>query len=631
MRHRLILIAAVAAGLFGAAISSYARDCGCYAETRAEGISLCERGFHQKAIEYFEAAKKCSDAPSRNDIDKLIAQCVAHMTDFRITKLELGNTDQFLEPICAFELPLYQDNLLFLTPRITYNAAKAETILLGVKIYEPDGLLSGGDENEYSYTSEVQLEPGTDQVYQLIGWGKDTPGSYDPGDYRIEIWSRGKLLVSRDFKVLAGRDPDESHYAIAGEAGDDDENATALLLVKGEIEPTVEFGKLGAIVHLEVENNTGVAYDTALLPDFCSVENVTPTGFDLVCQPNKSPAARADWFWVFADESYVTVNVKQATYATANYLKVDGSEESASCEFDWKGGKLVFFVQTDGPDYTFWGLPGFCQVDKKTDDSFFLVCEENPMKDERSDYFYVQVADLQVQINVRQAGNPDGESYEDYGDEDQSDFVDTYMGSENIISDPERWLAVLEHMMDNPTTSYDDGAIYKGEKNDEGLRNGYGIYYWPVKSYYIGQWENGERNGMGIYIIGDYTYNFSNCPGARIYVGHWENNLANGVGSCYDEEGNLIYDGVFTDGMPGDDYPNGDEYSGYRFQIYHIDNDPSRWYVGETHNTERTGWGLLMWDDFDCCFGKWIDDNRTNQLFMSRDGSFIEMRDYSIN
>lgn len=629
MKHRLIILAAVAAGIFGAAISSHAHDCGCYAETRAEGISLCERGFHQKAIEYFEAAKKCSDAPHRNDIDKLIAQCISHMADFRITKLELGNTDQFLEPVCAFELPLYQDNLLYLTPRITYNAARAESLLLGIKIFEPDGLLSGGDENEYSYTTEVQLEPGTDSVLQLSGWGKDTPGSYDPGKYSIEIWCRGKLLVSRDFKVLAGRDPDESHYAIAGEAGED--TPEALLTVKGETETTVEFGTVGAIVHLDVENRTGVDYEVILLPEFCNVTNVTPTGFDLVCDPNKSPAARADWFWVHSEESYVTVNVKQATYAKANYLKVDGTDAGSSCNFDWGGGKTIFYVQTDGPDYDFWGIPGFCHVEKKTPDSFFIVCDENPMFDERSDYFYVQVADLKVQITVTQAGNPNGDRYEDYGDVDQSDFEETYMGSENIVSDPERWLAVIKHIMDNPSSSYNDDSMYKGLKNSEGARSGYGIYYWPVNTYYFGEWEHGERNGMGIYIIGDYSYDFANCPGAKIYVGHWENNLANGIGSCYDEEGNLLYDGVFTNGVPGDDYPNGDEYTGYKFQIFHIEGDSSRWYIGETHFKDRAGWGILMWDDFDCCFGKWIDDNRTNQLFMTRDGSVIEMRDYSVN
>lgn len=636
MTHRTIIIATVVAALFGAAFSSHAHDCGCYAETRAEGISLCNRGFHQKAIEYFEAAKKCSDAPSRNDIDNLIAQCVGHMADFRITKLELGNTDEYMEPVCAFELPLYQDNLLYLTPRITYNSAREESVSLGIKVFEPDGRLSGGDENEYSYQSDVSLEAGTGLVLQLSGWGRATPGSYDPGHYKIEIWCRGKLLVSREFDVFEGRDPDESHYAIAGEAGDDGENSEsageALLLVKGETEPTVQFGMIGAMVHIDVENKTGLDYEIALLPDFCSVENKDESGFDLVCEPNKSPAARSDWFWVFAGETYVTVNVNQATYAKANILKVDGKTDEVSGQFSWQGGKLIFFVETDGPDYTFWGMPGFCHVEKKTDSSFFIVCDENPMKHDRSDYFCVQVAELKVQVNISQEGNPDGESYEDYGDVDQSDFVDTDTGYENVVSNPGLWLEALKHMMDNPTSTYSDGAIYKGLHNSDGLREGYGIYYWPLNSYYFGEWLNGERSGMGVYLIGDFSYDFTNCPGAKIYVGHWENNKANGVGSCYDQYGNLIYDGVFTDGMPGDDYPNGDGYPSYKFQIFHIESgDIHRWYVGETYGIERHGWGLLMWDDFDCCFGKWDTDLRGYQLFMTRDGSEIEMRDYTIN
>jgi hypothetical protein len=53
--------------------------------------------------------------------------------------------------------------------------------------------------------------------------------------------------------------------------------------------------------------------------------------------------------------------------------------------------------------------------------------------------------------------------------------------------------------------------------------------------------------------------------------------------------------------------------------------------VGETYNTNRHGWGILIWDDYDCCFGRWADDLRSteeSQLFMTRDGKEIEMRQY---
>ena len=72
MKKSLLLIGAVLLGM-ASSFMAMASGRGCYAETRAEGIALCERGLHQKAVEFFVAAKKCSDLPSNNDLDALIA------------------------------------------------------------------------------------------------------------------------------------------------------------------------------------------------------------------------------------------------------------------------------------------------------------------------------------------------------------------------------------------------------------------------------------------------------------------------------------------------------------------------------------------------------------------------------
>ena len=621
MRKSLLLIGAVLAGLFTASIAANADNCGCYKDTRAEGIALCNRGLHQKAVEFFLAAKTCNDVPAKNDLDELIAACRSHMASFVITKLELGNTDDNRNPVDMFGDAYASADLMYLTPRITYNSTRDESVFLGVKVIRPDGTQSGSEDNEYTYTQSIEAKAGTGNQLIMLGWGTAAGGSFEPGDYTVEIWSKGQCLASAKVTVL------DSNPAPA-----------PTIFVNGANEFTVEFPITGGTKHIDVKNTQGGGFVTWLLPDFCEVRNATAKGFDLYCEPNKTPVFRKDYLYV-SDEDYehsATVYVRQESYAKPKKLVIDGKPdgENISASFEFGGGKEIFFVETDSPDYDFWGMPYFCSIDKKTETSFFVVCAENPTGYERSDWFKVQAGELEVTIYVNQAANPNGETYEDGDDSGYSDEEpDTFMGYLNVLSDPDTWLEAIYHLMDNPVKKYDDGSMYKGQTRYDGLREGYGAYYWPVKSYYFGEWVDGERTGMGIYLIGDHAYEFSNCEDCVVYVGKFENNQPNGRGSCYDKYGNLLYDGDFVNGVPQDTYPNGDQFdAGYKFQIYHIqEGDIWRWYIGETYYTSRHGWGVLMWDDFDCCFGRWSDDERSSdepQLFMSRDGKEIEMRQY---
>ena len=622
MRKSLLLIVAVVAGLFTASLAAKADNCGCYKDTRAEGISLCNRGYHQKAVEFFVAAKTCNDVPANNDLDELIATCRGHMSGFSITKLELGNTDEHLEPVDMFGDAYASGDLMYLTPRITYTSARTESVFLGVKVFRPDGTKAGKDDEEFTYTQTIEATAGSDNQLIMLGWGTKAGGSFEPGDYTVEIWSKGQCIASKTVTVLA-----DNSAVSTGQP----------IYVNGANELTLEFPITGGTKHIEVKNPNPGEFKPWLLPDFCQILNETSKGFDLYCEPNKTPVYRKDYFLVSDAnfENSATIYVRQESYAKPKKLVIDGKPngEDISASFEFGGGKEIFFVETDSPDYDFWGIPYFCTIDKKTETSFFVVCSENESAYDRSDWFKVQAGELEVIIHINQAANPNGERYED-GDGDYSDgAADTYMGYDNVISDSSTWLEVLRHMMENPVKRYDDGSCSKGLLNNQGVRSGYGVYYWPVQSYYFGEWEDGDRTGMGIYIIGDFSYQFNNCPDAVVYVGEFRNNQANGRGSCYDKYGNLIYDGDFVDGVPQDTYPNGDTFeAGYKFQIYHIqEGDLWRWYVGETYNTNRHGWGILIWDDYDCCFGRWADDLRSteeSQLFMTRDGKEIEMRQY---
>jgi hypothetical protein len=68
---------------------------------------------------------------------------------------------------------------------------------------------------------------------------------------------------------------------------------------------------------------------------------------------------------------------------------------------------------------------------------------------------------------------------------------------------------------------YNDGKLYQGEILN-GTMNGYGEFYWSNGKRYFGNYKNDKRNGFGIFI---WVLNPLEC-----YVGFFENGLFNGVG-----------------------------------------------------------------------------------------------------
>ena len=68
---------------------------------------------------------------------------------------------------------------------------------------------------------------------------------------------------------------------------------------------------------------------------------------------------------------------------------------------------------------------------------------------------------------------------------------------------------------------YSNDSIYIGEFKNS-LMNGFGEFLWNDTEYYCGNYLNGIKHGFGIYI---WSFDKLNC-----YVGFWENGKQNGVG-----------------------------------------------------------------------------------------------------
>ena len=84
---------------------------------------------------------------------------------------------------------------------------------------------------------------------------------------------------------------------------------------------------------------------------------------------------------------------------------------------------------------------------------------------------------------------------------------------------------------------YNNDCIYSGEIKDNNFE-GFGEFLWNDNKYYCGNYLNGVKNGFGIFV-----WNFKKLDS---YIGFWENGKCNGVGIKIDDINCKI--GIWKDG-----------------------------------------------------------------------------------
>ena len=96
--------------------------------------------------------------------------------------------------------------------------------------------------------------------------------------------------------------------------------------------------------------------------------------------------------------SYITINP-----GSPGALLVDG-QSSLTLNFDANGGTRTLSVSGAGSDWSTWGIPSFCSVNKGST-SFTLTCKPNSSYDSRSDYMKIKSGDKEVRIDIKQEGS----------------------------------------------------------------------------------------------------------------------------------------------------------------------------------------------------------------------------------
>eukprot|EP01022_Parablepharisma_sp_SALTPOND_P012873 TRINITY_DN1674_c0_g1_i1.p3 TRINITY_DN1674_c0_g1~~TRINITY_DN1674_c0_g1_i1.p3 ORF type:complete len:401 (+),score=43.48 TRINITY_DN1674_c0_g1_i1:4847-6049(+) len=165
----------------------------------------------------------------------------------------------------------------------------------------------------------------------------------------------------------------------------------------------------------------------------------------------------------------------------------------------------------------------------------------------------------------------------------------------------------------------DNGAIYIGQWNKAGLREGKGTQIWPDGSKYVGYWNNDMANGKGRLIHSD----------GDVYEGEWFNDKAHGYGSYTHMDG-AKYVGYWKEdkqhGTGIETWPDSAKYEGsYEFgkkhgkgKFYWADNST---YEGDFFNNNIHGYGVYVWSDGRRYEGDWKNNKMDGKgIFTWSDG-----------
>ncbi len=125
----------------------------------------------------------------------------------------------------------------------------------------------------------------------------------------------------------------------------------------------------------------------------------------------------------------------------------------------------------------------------------------------------------------------------------------------------------------------------------KGKRNGMGLL--KIKNFtYVGDFYRDEITGYGMLIATSKKVFIEHCKGCVAYVGNWKDGKKSGMGTCYNNEGNVIYQGLFSDDKPTNEYPSHSVDISKHFMLLEMGNDC--YYIGEAKGENANGYGMIV-------------------------------------
>lgn len=132
------------------------------------------------------------------------------------------------------------------------------------------------------------------------------------------------------------------------------------------------------------------------------------------------------------------------------------------------------------------------------------------------------------------------------------------------------------------------GQILKGK------RNGMGFILYKKGAFFAGDFYRNEISGYGLLINHD---KIDNCSGCKIYVGNWKDGKKSGFGTCYSDDGKIIYRGQFIDDKPIGEYPSENTDTIKRLALISLDD--GSYFLGEIKENKPHGFGIIIFANGD--------------------------------
>lgn len=162
--------------------------------------ALFENHEYAKAQEMYFAAEKIE---SESNLHAALARIGG--IPCKVLSVEIENRASDGKVITKAGSTIYDDNTRYLAPVLKVEPYRTGRFNFQVKLFH-NGKLSSGDSSPagYSFDDDALLATSGPQTIKLQGWGSDTPGNWDDGGYRVEIWWEGEQLYTYSFNIYSG-------------------------------------------------------------------------------------------------------------------------------------------------------------------------------------------------------------------------------------------------------------------------------------------------------------------------------------------------------------------------------------------------------------------------------------------
>lgn len=379
-------------------------------------------------------------------------------------------------------------------------------------------------------------------------------------------------------------------------------NNTYPLQINGSIDDIeMSPNPIGDTLDFIIKSNAEYSIDK--IPLWCTILNNTRSTFQIKCDTNLSNSTRIGVVEVRNDNGEILhIKITQNAYSPA--FSINGKTSTIYTVVDHQKGEVSFKVNSNSYKIDVNTLPNWCYLKAKNNSEFIISYEENRGISKLDSFKVVHRNGIQTVI-IEQL-------------------------TANNLTDSE-WRTLLFDCIKNSAKMLkNNGHYYMGETENSSFDNsrlsGLGCYYYSsTNTLYIGEFEDGLRTGMGMYILGDpVSSEFKNCPNGVYYVGNWRQGVKYGYGTCYDAYGNCLYVGDFINDSPiANSYPNAIvSHINYKFEC--IKFDSSGTYVGETLNGKSNGRGLFIYSNGELWYGEWMNGQKKGKgILFKNDGNII--------